>query len=206
MKKLLTLIVLMNLLAPGTTNAGTNTEAPYFAGRNVYIRLVKQDDGWHFSDKLSLRPTKSDERGMDILLNDLSIPATNTHDFKVRLECIPIGHCAVNNSNYKNRKDALATMVMPWTGPFYRSELDVGSTLVSNTLGLVLTVGMVTGASETEYSFDHQAFTKALEEAVRADGMTDERRRQIIEGFDNARGHRAGLTTATLVGKLASAQ
>lgn len=205
MKKLLTTMFLMTLLSPGPTNAASSSEATYFAGKNVYIRLVKQDDGWHFSDRLSFRPSKSDEHGMDILLNDLSLPAARSHQIKVRLECIPIGHCSVNGINFKSRKEALNSLITPWTGPFYRSDLNVASTLLSNTLGVVLTAGLVTGASESEYTFDHKAFEKALGEAVATDGMTDERRRSIIEGMNNARG-RSVLTARAFNDQLALAQ
>jgi len=109
--------------------------------------------------------------------------------------CTPIsGACGYGKQAGRYTFDEIVRdEINPSFGPFYQGSLNKGTTLLLNTLGLAMTMGMAAGSHETTYVYDDEAYRKALQEAVGTSWFTPERRAAIFRDYEaiTAANHKA---------------
>lgn len=179
--------VLLILLTEAVASGLPTIPDEFIRGPKIYARLVKHQDGWRLVPPFREQPHAGADNEIDILLNDLSPAGPSTLSASIVITCIPIGDCVEERAKkrvpYKTREDAVRGLVTPWSGPFKTEELNIGSTVLNNTLGLIASAGLATGITLKTYKFDLDGYRKALAEAMDAISMTRIRRQAIIEGL-----------------------
>lgn len=199
MRSVMTMLSVVLLICLADVSASELPTVPDEAirGPNIYARLVKQGDGWRIVPPFREQPQAGTDNEIDVLLNDLSPAGPSTLSSSIVITCIPIGDCVEERAKkrvpYRTREDAVRALVTPWSGPFRTEELNVGSTLINNTLGFVMSAGLATGITLKTYKFDLDGYRKALAEAMDAMSMTRESRKSIIDGLITLRERHAAM-------------
>lgn len=154
----------------------------------LYLWLKNSGDKWVFDDILNTHPKEPSREGVAVAVSSLESVRLNK-SANVVVTCTPIltlsGACTYGGQGVRYTFDKILRGGINLSfGPFYQSSLNKGTTLLLNTFGLAMTMGMAVGSYETTYVYDDEAYRKALQEAVGTSGFTPERRAAIFRDYE----------------------
>ena len=178
-------------------NIDNNPVVRPMSAPKLYLRLIKEDDIWTFSEMVDSAPKQPDANGVSVDFFTLEPMLVRRNDrFVVTCFRVPVAHCEATLKTRaepqgrkiaKRKKDFYEDIVCPAFGPFYSASVNKLMTGLLNTAGIVMSYGMSAGSSDSTMQFNNNAFIEAVQQAAITSGLTHSKRERIANSFRERR-------------------